>query len=261
MFGTKSAAILILASLSAPAMAAPGGFCDRIAAKLATPTVAADDIEILEHDLRLSIRRAAEDGCDPYSDSVTGDEYCAVHVTQIRQRIADIQQADLQEPGDRDTLRAMYDGASCDGREPQRVVRLGDEVELVRGRVLTIAPGHETIDQPDVARFASLDADGSEPEPDASMRTSSIQAPPTPHIVSDPVPIPDDRRDVRIIGSRFLTDADSTRAFKTIATSDLDLPTTLLNRVLDWIGLGGVTPAGAASALAEAHSAPTSAVQ
>jgi len=258
MFGTKSAAILVLASLSAPAMAAPGGFCDRIAAKLAAPTIALDDIEILEHDLRLSIRRAAQDGCDPYGDSMAGNEYCADHVTRIRQRIADIQQADLREPGDRDTLQAMYDGANCDGREPRRVVRLGDEVDLVRGRVLTIAPGDETTDQPDATRFASLDIE-SEPAPDASVRTSSIQAPPIPHIVSEPVPIPDDRRDVRIIGSRFLTDADSTRAFKTIATSDLDLPTSLLNRVLAWIGLGDAT--SAASSLAEAPSATTSAVQ
>jgi hypothetical protein len=261
MFGTRSAAILVLASLSAPAMAAPGGFCDRIAAKLAAPTVALDDIEILEHDLRLSIRRAAEDGCDPYGGSMAGNEYCAAHVTHIRQQIADIQQADLREPDDRDTLQAMYDGANCGGREPQRVVRLGDEVDLVRGRVLTVAPDGETIDQPDAARFAALDDVEPEPAPDASVHTASIQAPPIPHIVSEPVPIPDDRRDVRVIGSRFLTDADSTRAFKTIATSDLDLPTSLLNRVLAWIGLGDATPAGAASALAEAPSAPASVVR
>jgi hypothetical protein len=262
MFGSKSAAVLFLSSLAvagaaAPAFANHGGFCERIEAKLSAPSI--DAIELLERDLRRAINRAADDGCDPFG-GMMGNAHCAAHVMQIREQVAEIERAELHGADDAVALSEMYQSANCAGRAHRHVVRLGDEPDLARGSVVSIAPAEEAAVEPDAARFASLDATV-EPEPDMDLRTASIPAVrPTPivHVASEPAPIPDDRRNVRVIGSRFLPDAESAREFRTIATSHLDMPNTLFNRVLAWIGVGA-EPDTAASALADA-SMPVSTV-
>jgi hypothetical protein len=253
MFGTKPAAVLFLSSLAVAsaaesAFANHGGFCERIEAKLSAPSI--DSIELLERDLRRAINRAADDGCDPFG-GMMGDIHCAAHVAQIREQVAEIERAELRGPDNADALRAMYESANCAGREHRHVVRLGDKPDLVRGSVITIEPEAE----PASARFASLDAPVVDLAPDTSVKTSGISPAPLVHVASEPTPIPDERRNVRVIGARFLPDAQSAREFRTIATSHLDVPNTMFNRVLAWIGFGGETSGGATSAVADASPA------
>ena len=259
MFGTKSAAALIFSTLAfgsaaAPAFANHGGFCERIEMKLSAQIPSGSSVEELEQALRRSISRAAEDGCDPYG-GMMGNAHCAAHVVQIRAQVSEIQRAELGGPDTAEALREMYDGANCGQRLARHVVRLGDEVELVRGRVLQVEPDDSVpTAEPAAARFASLgDADiESAPAPDSTLRTSSIEPTPVmPTPLAEAVPIPENRRNVRVIGSRFLPDAESNRAFKTIATSDVDLPNSVFNRVVAWLGLDS------ADALAENETADT----
>jgi len=245
MFVTKSAAVFILSTLAlgsaaAPAFANHGGFCERIETKLSAQAPSGNSVESLEHELRRSISRAAEDGCDPYG-GMMGNAHCAAHVVQIRAQVSEIQRAELRGPDNADALREMYDGANCGQRQAPHVVHVGDEVDLVRGRVLQIAPEEAvSTSEPDAARFASLGDPDIEtaPAPDATLQTSSIQPiPVAPVPLAEAVSIPADRRNVRVIGSRFLPDAESNRAFETIATSELDLPNSVFNRVVAWLGL------------------------
>jgi hypothetical protein len=171
--------------------------------------------------------------------------------------VAEIERAELHGPDNSATLHEMYEAANCAGRDNRHVVRLGDEPDLARGSVVTIAPADEAAVEPEPARFASLDTPA-DPAPDSEIRTASIQPAPIVHVASEPAPIPDDRRNVRIIGSRFLPDAESAREFRTIATSHLDMPNTLFNRVLAWIGVGA-EPDKATASLADA-SMPVSTV-
>jgi hypothetical protein len=186
-------------------------------------------VPALQKRLATQVQRAARAGCVAQSGQASAEGHCHPHLAAIART-----QDEIRRGAQRRAV-AVEHLPACETRA--RIVRLGEPNPAFERNVVTISlPSDAAIPLPSWRPDAQARLDGTDTIPEAVGGTAAAPSEAEYRALLEPRDIPQDRRGVRVVGTKFLPPESERIDFAAVAQAEQPWLNRMLSDVVAYLG-------------------------